>query len=246
MQTGIPFLYATEKSDNLPVRLKYHKSLLLRTLEGVDMTLQHNKVVNLTLAGKQIDNIIIKPGQIFSLWKLVGEPTQKKGYLPGLIIAGTGIDSDIGGGLCQMANMLFWLSLHSPLTVVERHYHSLDLFPDNKRQVPFGTGCSIFYNYVDLRFKNNSQNTIQFRVWVDDEHLNGEVRVSADPGVRYHIKEENHRFIKDNSGNVYRENVLFRDVVDVSSGNIISHEKLYENHAKVMYEVEGIDDRSDR
>lgn len=246
MQISIPFLYATKKSDKLPIKLKSHKSLLLRQLEGVDMTLQHNKVVNLTLAGKQIDNIIIKPGQIFSLWKLVGNPTERRGFKLGLIIAGAGIDSDFGGGLCQLANMLYWLGLHSPLTEIERHHHSLDLFPDNNRQVPFGTGCSIFFNYADLRFKNNSKFTVQFRIWLDHEYLNGEVRVNKDPGVRYHIKEEDHRFTRDDKGDVYRENILFRDVVDVNTGNLISHEKLYKNHAKVMYTVEGIDNRGDR
>ena len=49
----------------------------------------------------------------------------------------------VGGGLCQMANMIHWLILHTPLEVTELHHHSDALFPDVKRRVPFGTGTSI-------------------------------------------------------------------------------------------------------
>ena len=58
--------------------------------------------------------------------------------------------------MCQMANMIHYLILNSPLEVVEIHHHSDALFPDDRRRVPFGTGTSILYNNVDYRFRNNS------------------------------------------------------------------------------------------
>ena len=56
-----------------------HKSFLLRPLKDVDMYLQHNKVVNLKIAIQKINNVVIKPGQIVSIWRLVGRPTKSKG-----------------------------------------------------------------------------------------------------------------------------------------------------------------------
>ena len=53
--------------------------------------------------------------------------------------------------------------------------HLMDLFPDYGRQIPFGTGTSILYNYLDYRFQNNTDRTYQLTVWTDEEYLHGEL-----------------------------------------------------------------------
>ena len=86
--------------DELEYTIKSHTSLLLRKLHGVDMQLQENKVTNIELACKQINGIIIHPGETFSYWTTVGKPTAKKGYKAGLTVSTKmGLNSDIGGGL---------------------------------------------------------------------------------------------------------------------------------------------------
>ena len=87
----------------LPVIVKSHRSRIMRELHGVDMELQRNKAVNLRLAGDKIDGIIINPGETFSFWRLVGEPSEKKGYLDGLVIKSGKLEKGTGGGLCQLA-----------------------------------------------------------------------------------------------------------------------------------------------
>ncbi|CAN5393597.1 VanW family protein [soil metagenome] len=138
------------RPDDLPVRLERHDSLLLRELAGVDMALQHNKVVNLRLATGRIDRLVLRPGETFSFNKVVGSCSRRKGYVEGLRLADGTPGAGVGGGICQLANLLHWLVLHSPLTVLERSEHSVDPFPDNGRVVPWGVGCTIVYNYVDL------------------------------------------------------------------------------------------------
>ena len=84
----------------------------------------------------------------------------------------------VGGGICQLANLLHWMVLHSPLTVVERSEHSFDPFPDNGRVLPWGVGCSIAYNYVDLVVRNDT---------VDDvpaAHLGRRARTCAASSAR--------------------------------------------------------------
>ena len=103
----------------LPCLVKGHTSLLLRRLHGVDMRLQEGKAVNLRIAAARINGIVIQPGETFSFWKLVGKATRKKGYTEGLMISSGGFRSGVGGGLCQLANMVHWLVLNSPLTVTE-------------------------------------------------------------------------------------------------------------------------------
>ena len=69
--------------------------------------------------------------------------------------------------------------LHAPLTITEQHHHDqFDLFPDFGRQVPFGTGTSIFYNYLDYRFRNDTEQTYQLLIHTTPTHLCGELRTA--------------------------------------------------------------------
>ena len=191
---------AKEKSEELlPNVVKSHSSILVRKLEGVDIRLQENKVTNIRLAAEKINGIIIKPGETFSFWKTVGKTTEKEGYVEGLVIKRGGkLGADIGGGLCQMANMIHWLVLNSPLEVTELHHHSDALFPDERRRVPFGTGTSVLNNYVDYRFKNTTDQNVQIAVWIENGELCGELRSEKAYPFRYKLVEENHRFRKEN------------------------------------------------
>jgi vancomycin resistance protein VanW len=49
----------------LPVIIYQHKSLIRRQLGKVDMTLQNNKAVNLSLAAPKIFGVLIRPGETF-------------------------------------------------------------------------------------------------------------------------------------------------------------------------------------
>jgi len=67
--------YAKQRtSEKLAFRIKKHQSVLLKKLGESDMQLQVNKVTNLNIATKQIDGILIRPGETFSFCKLVGLP----------------------------------------------------------------------------------------------------------------------------------------------------------------------------
>ena len=66
--------------------------------------------------------------------------------------------------------------LHSPLTVVERSEHSFDPFPDKGRVLPWGVGCSIVWNYVDLVVRNDTDQRSSCGSWVGERHLRGELR----------------------------------------------------------------------
>ena len=102
-----PIRYAeTRQKENLPYVIKFHSSAIVRKLEGVDATLQINKRTNLKLASSTITGLIIHPGETFSFWHQIGKPAADKGYLEGLIITSSKVSSAVGGGLCQLANLL--------------------------------------------------------------------------------------------------------------------------------------------
>jgi len=128
------------------------------------------------------------------------------------------------------------MSLHTPLTVVERHHHSFDPFPDEDRVLPFGSGAGVFYNYIDLRFHNPTDLTFQIKLWLTDEHLKGAIYSDREPPYSYHVFEKNHRFIPAGDKN-FRENEIWREVIDRRTGNRIDEELLVANHAEVKYEL---------
>lgn len=230
--------FARERSPSLlPAVICRHSSLIRRTLGDVDQALQENKAENLRLAVPHVDKILIRPGETFSFWKLVGNCTAKKGYREGLIIKNGVPGRGIGGGMCQFTNLLHWMALHSPLEITEHHHHNgVDLFPDYGRKVPFGCGTSILYNYRDYRLYNPTNQTLQFTVWLDEKNLNGELRAQHALDTAYHIQEKDAYFVQEPDGNWYRHNQIYQRVVDKRSGNTVRNQMILENHSRVLYD----------
>ena len=230
-------VFARQRTEApLPVAIYNHKSLIRRRLGNVDMQLQENKATNLALAVKHIDGVIIHPGETFSLWKMVGRTTKRKGYKEGLVIAKGQPSKGIGGGMCQLSNLIHWMVLHSDLTITEHHHHDgLDLFPDFGRQIPFGTGTSISYNYLDYRFRNDTAIDYQLRLAVDDEYLCGELRATEKQPHTFHIHAKNEHFTRED-GVVYRNGQVIRDTIDPKTGRVVDSQLIRTNHARVMYD----------
>ncbi len=225
----------TKSEEELPNIVKSHTSILIRKLNGVDLKLQENKVTNIMLACNKINKIIIRPGETFSYWRTIGRVTKKKGYKEGLVIGKKGMSSGYGGGLCQMSNMIHWLVLNSPLEVTELHHHSDALFPDERRRVPFGTGTSVFYNNIDYRFKNNTDQNVQILVWVENGELCGELRSEKEFPCRYKLVEEDHHFRKEGD-QYFRISKVYRIVIDRLTNDELYKELILDNHSKVMYD----------
>lgn len=211
-----------------------HKTILLRKLKSVDMWLQENKIINLKIACKQLNYITIKPGEIFSYWKLIGKPSKYKGYVKGMVLKNGAFEAGIGGGLCQLSNLIFWMTIHTPLTVIERHRHGYDVFPDSSRTQPFGSGATCFYPHGDLMIKNNTQDTYQLLVNVGDEFLEGEWRVSAIPQYHYEIVEKNHKMESEYWGGYSRHNEIYQQKFS-QDNELIEEILVVKNNAIMMY-----------
>ena len=218
----------------LSVRLHRHQSLLLRKLGHTDPQLQRNKIVNLSLAIPPLHGLLIRPGETLSIWNRVGQPTAKKGYLDGVQLSQGRVVVGVGGGLCQLANLIHWMALHTPLDLVERHHHSFDPFPDEGRVLPFGSGASLFYNYIDLRFRNPTTQNLQLLIWLSETHLCGEIRADLLPPLAYHILEQDHHFEEEGDA-LFRCNTIWQRQVDRYNGTTVATRQLYSNRSRVMY-----------
>lgn len=228
--------YSKEKSVT-PLKYIYftHKTPLYRKLRNVDMWLQHNKVRNLEIALKRVNGIVIYPGETFSYWKTIGKPSRFKGYKKGMNLYYGKFRAETGGGLCQLSNLIYWMALHTPLTVTERHRHSFDVFPDSNRTQPFGTGATCVYNYRDLQITNNTAETYQINIRIEGDHLVGEIRSDIRPYQTYRVYEQEHKITHEFWGGYVRHNLIRREIWDMDN-NFINDEYVCENHALMMYE----------
>ena len=231
-------------TDKLSFRIKKHQSVLLKKLGDNNEQLQINKVTNLKIAIGKVNGIIIKPGETFSFCKLVGLPTKRKGYLLGMELTFGEARAGIGGGICQISNLIHWLVIHSPLTVTERYHHSFDPFPDDGRVLPFGSGATVFYNYRDYQFTNNTKHTFQINLWFTDKCLEGELRIDTELDYAYHVTEKEHQFLEID-GQFYRKNEIWRDkILKFQSGKIVETELITKNFARVTYTPDNyVDDK---
>ena len=227
-------IFAKRSESLLPYICFSHETPLLRDLKNVDMHLQYNKITNLKIAVQKVNGVTLYPGEVFSYWKLIGKPTARKGYLDGMVLQNGIVTSGIGGGLCQLSNLIYWMSVHTPLTIVERHRHGYDVFPDADRTQPFGSGATCFYNYGDLMIRNDTGQTWRLVIEMTDTHLRGSWTSDEQPKYAYEVYEKDPHMQLEFWGGYTRHNSLWRKTYD-GNGREINDALLVENHAIMMY-----------
>lgn len=231
------FAETYQKGSSFDFNVKRHSSRLIKPLGDTDIALQINKVENIRLCLPVLDGLVIEPGESFSFCRLVRRPTKRRGFKMGMELSMGKAREGIGGGICQIANMLHWLVLHSPLTVTERSTHSFDPFPDKNRSIPFGTGCAIFYNYVDFCFTNHTDYRFHLSLKLDDQSLHGHLTSDRMIAHTYKVFEKDHRFSKTGV-HFYRHNEIWRRVMKRPEGDHLYDEHVKTNEVRVMYTPE--------
>lgn len=209
----------------------------LRRGAGHDERLQRGKERNVALVAARLDGLLIRPGEIFSYHHAVGRPSRWRGFQPGLELHDGAASVGIGGGACAVSNMVYLLALRAGMRIVERHRHTLDLFPDEGRTVPFGCGATVFYNFADLRFENPWPDPVVLRFEICDGALHGTLAAPRDPGFRVEVYETRHRFFRardEASDTLHRENRIRRRITTVD-GTEVSDAEVAHNCGRVMY-----------
>ena len=221
--------------EKLPNIISSHRTNMIKRAKDIDLETQENKAFNIKLACANFNGMIIHPSETFSFWKTVGNPSKRRGFKSGRILYRNKLTTGIGGGLCNLANTMHLLILHSPLKVTEFHSHSDALAPDEGKRIPFNSGTSVCYNNVDYRFKNNTDQNVQLLMWCEGEFLHAELRSEREFPWSYRLVEENHHFKKEEE-KYYRISKIYKECSDKKNGNIIKKELVLDNHSEVMYD----------
>lgn len=165
---------------------------LWREGERAEVSLIAGKIHNLRLALRQLNGVEVPAGCVFSFWKQVGRAQRWKGYVTGRELREGCIIPTIGGGLCQLSNALYDAALRAGFEIVERHAHT-QVIPGSLAEA--GRDATVFWNYVDLRFK--SRRAFRIEAVMDADALI--VRFKSDTGGDFHRR---HRSAVIDTGNI--------------------------------------------
>lgn len=208
---------------------------MLNQNSGFDRKYQVNKVHNLKLAAKTINGILIKPGETFSFWQLVRGADRHEKYKDGLELVNGKITASYGGGLCMLSDMLFWMFLHTPLTITERHEHTVLSFPHTKEELPFGTDAAIHEGWLDLKVLNETGNTFQITIEFDEEFMYGKIFSQDAVNIAYSVFNSSVSY-KRREQKVYQTAVVCRVETDRATGREVLKE-LYRNQCEIAYKL---------
>lgn len=127
-----------------------------------------NRDKNIKLTSSFINGTIIKNGDTFSFNKVAGNPTPDRGYeKAGVFINGEKVKG-YGGGNCQVSTTIYnAVKKIDNIEIIERHEHGVDV-----GYVENGKDCTVAYDELDFKFKNNTGYDIKIYVEVVNHKLN--------------------------------------------------------------------------
>ncbi len=141
---------------------------------------------NVKLATNSANNVLLKPGEIYSLNKIVGPRLAKYGFKEAKVIINNELVPGIGGGVCQVSSTLYNAALLSNLKIIERRSHSLP-----STYVPLGRDATISEDYIDFKFENTTTypiyiygevkgSWVTFSIYGRNDHPGRSVRISTE------------------------------------------------------------------
>lgn len=143
------------------------------------------RIHNIQATADTMQDMILKPGEVFDYASVVERTRQNSGYREAPIILNGRLVPGIGGGICQVSTTLYNAALRSGLEIVERRNHSLPI-----HYVPLGQDATFSSGYINFRFRNNTGKHIQIRTIVQGKSITVKLFGSMPRNVQYHIRSK--------------------------------------------------------
>jgi vancomycin resistance protein YoaR len=140
------------------------------------------RTANIVAATIMLDGFVLEPGATFSFNQVVGPRTIERGFHVAEEIINQELVPGVGGGVCQTSSTLYNAALLSGLEIVYRRPHSKPL-----GYVPTGRDATVYYDSIDLRFRNPYHFSIVIRAGVHYNALRITIFAPEPPAVRYDI-----------------------------------------------------------
>ncbi|SEC35172.1 VanW family protein [Paenibacillus sp. GP183] len=141
------------------------------------------RIYNIRSTAASIQDMLLKPGEIFDFGKVIQKTTADYGYKEAPVIVGGKLVPGIGGGICQVSTTLYNAVLRSGLEVVERRNHSLPI-----RYVPLGQDATYASGYINFIFRNNTQQSLLIRTLATDTQMTVKLFGDIPDSISYDVQ----------------------------------------------------------
>ena len=125
-----------------------------------------NRLHNVALVAKLIDDHLIAPGATFSFNGTTGERNAAKGFLAAPVIINGELQTGLGGGVCQVSTTTFNAAYEAGLQIDERWNHALYI-----SHYPLARDATVNYPDQDLKFTNDTGKWLWLRTFVGSGSL---------------------------------------------------------------------------
>jgi vancomycin resistance protein YoaR len=125
-----------------------------------------NRIHNVQLVARLVDDKLIAPGAEFSFNRTTGERTAAKGFLVAPVIVNGEVTTGLGGGVCQVSTTVFNAAFEAGVKITARTNHALYI-----SHYPQGRDATVNYPDVDLRFVNDTGHWLLLRTFVGPSSL---------------------------------------------------------------------------
>jgi vancomycin resistance protein YoaR len=125
-----------------------------------------NRIFNLSLAASKLNGVLVKPGEVFSFNKTIGDVSSLTGYKQAYVIQNGRTVLGDGGGVCQVSTTFFRALLNAGLPIIERNQHAYRV-SYYEQDSPPGIDAAIYTPNIDLRFKNDTGHHILIQTVLD-------------------------------------------------------------------------------
>lgn len=228
--------YSKKFGEPLPYVVASSKTLMINENSGQDILYQQNKVHNLKIISQTMNHVLIQPKETFSFCYLSKHSNKYGTYKDGLVLVNNEIVPTKGGGICHLSNLLYYVFLMSPLTILERHGHKVKSFPNPDKNSLEGVDATIRSGWLDLKVRNDTEHTYQIEIDFDEEYMYAKILSDEEFEYQYSITNDHFQYIrKDNQ--IYESASVIKITTDKKTGRQISKEKLYDEVVRVEYEL---------
>ncbi|MET9378307.1 VanW family protein [Streptomyces sp. NPDC002992] len=124
------------------------------------------RTINIGRAVELINGSLVKPGEVWSFNRTVGERTKANGFVDGTMILDGQYHSAPGGGVSAVATTVFNAIFFAGVKPVEYGAHSFYI-----ERYPPGREATVAWGTLDLKFRNNSDASIYIRASSTDSSV---------------------------------------------------------------------------
>jgi vancomycin resistance protein YoaR len=117
--------------------------------------------INQGRAAELINGTVLRPGELFSFNRTVGERTKANGFTVGFVITDGVFAEELGGGVSQVATTTYNAAFFAGLKDVEHTPHSFYI-----DRYPMGREATVAWPTVDLKFRNSTPHGVLIEAWV--------------------------------------------------------------------------------